>query len=182
MPATEINNSEKSLGNTLREVILNAAYPVGSIYIMYSESSLAECPIHKTLGGEWEAIEKGRFLVAATKSVNDTYTYAKKDGSADAIAVKHTHSFSNDVTTNETGAHSHTIKWFDTSAHDSSTDNTFRSADSGDGGGVDTKHWPKIETTSDGNHKHTFKLSGNTSESGSDGTNKNLPPYIAVYM
>ena len=110
------------------------------------------------------------------------YKYGNTGGSANAIAVKHAHSFNNSITTNETGGHSHTIKWFDTSAHDGSTDDTFRSAYSGYSGGVGSGNWPKIETTEQGKHSHTFTLSGDTAESGYDGTNKNLPPYIAVYM
>lgn len=176
-----VKASSTAAASSLKSIVLNAAYPIGSVYICYSENKLTTCPIADSLGGTWTAIDAGKFLVSASTS-NGIYKYGSTGGSADAVAVKHAHSFSNDITTNETGAHSHTIKWFDTSAHDSRTDNTFRSADSGDGGGVSESHWPKIETTSNGAHKHTFKLSGNTAEAGSDGTNKNLPPYIAVYM
>lgn len=169
-----------STTNSLKNIILNATYPVGSIYIMYSESSLAECPIHKTLGGEWEAIEKGRFLVAATKSVNDTYTYAKKDGSADAIVVAHLHEFESGSTASTTtaGAHTHSHNQWAT-AHDASKDNCFRSANSGKSGGINVN----ITTGSAGNHTHSIDLSKvKTKTVGSVGTNKNLPPYLAVYM
>ena len=176
-----VKASSTAATSSLKSIVLEAAYPVGSVYICYSENKLTSCPIATKLGGTWEVIDAGKFLVSASTS-NGIYKYGSTGGSADAVAVKHAHSFSNDITTNETGAHSHTIKWFDTSAHDSRTDNTFRSADSGDGGGVSESKWPKIETTSNGAHKHTFKLSGNTAESGYDGANKNLPPYIAVYM
>lgn len=178
---SSVKKSAKSAASTLKSIVLDAAYPVGSVYICYSENKLTTCPIATSLGGTWEAIEAGKFLVAASTS-NGNYKYGSTGGSADAIAVKHAHSFSNDVKTNEAGAHSHKVTWFDTSAHDSSTDDTFRSADSGDGGGVSSSNWPDINTTSNGAHTHSFKLSGNTAESGSDGTNKNLPPYIAVYM
>lgn len=178
---SSVKASSSAAASSLKSIVLNAAYPIGSVYICYSENKLTTCPIADSLGGTWAAIDAGKFLVSAS-TTNGIYKFGNTGGSADAIAVKHAHSFNNDVTTNETGAHSHTVKWFDTSAHDSSTDNTLRSADSNDGGGVGESHWPKIETTSSGAHKHTFKLSGNTVESGSDGTNKNLPPYIAVYM
>lgn len=178
---SSVKASANAAASSLKSIVLNAAYPIGSIYICYSDNKLTTCPIANSLGGEWLAIDAGRFLVAASTS-NGIYKYGSELGCADAVVIKHSHSFSNDVTTNETGAHSHTVKWFDTSAHDSGTDNTLRSADSGDGGGVSESHWPTITTTSNGAHKHTFELSGNTDESGFDGTNKNLPPYIAVYM
>lgn len=178
---SSVKASASAAASSLKSIVLNAAYPIGSVYICYSENKLTTCPIADNLGGTWTAIDAGKFLVSASTS-NGIYKFGNTGGSADAITVKHAHSFSNSVTTNETGAHSHTVKWFDTSAHDSSTDNTLRSADSGDGGGVSSSNWPKIETTEQGKHSHTFTLSGNTAESGSDGTNKNLPPYIAVYM
>lgn len=179
---SSVKKSSSSAASSLKSIILDAIYPVGSVYICYSENKLEACPLKERFDGtEWEAIAAGKFLVSAS-TTNGIYKFGNTGGSADAVAVKHAHSFSNEITTNETGAHSHTIKWFDTSAHDSSTDNTLRSADSGDGGGVSESKWPKIETTSNGAHKHTFKLSGDTAESGYDGANKNLPPYIAVYM
>ena len=178
---SSVKASASAAASSLQSIVLNAAYPVGSIYVCYSENKLTTCPIATSLGGTWEAIEAGKFLVAASTS-NGSYKYGSTGGSADAVVIKHAHTFNNAVTTNKTGAHYHTIKWFDTSAHDSSVDNTFRSADSNDGGGVGESKWPKIETTSDGAHEHTFTLSGNTAEAGNDGTNKNLPPYIAVYM
>ena len=176
-----VKASSKAAASSLQSIVLNAAYPIGSVYICYSENKLTTCPIATSLGGTWTAIESGNFLVSASTS-NGIYKYGNTGGSADAKVIQHYHSFNNTITTSEAGAHSHTIKWFDTSAHDSKTDNTFRSADSGDGGGVKESKWPKIETTSNGNHTHTFKLSGNTAGVGSDGTNQNLPPYIAVYM
>lgn len=178
---SSVKKSSNSPASNLKSIVLDAVYPIGSVYICYSESKLTTCPIANSLGGTWTAIDAGNFLVSASTS-NGTYKFGNTGGSADAVVIKHAHSFSNDVTTNETGSHSHTVTWFDTSAHDSGTDNTLRSADSGDGGGVSESNWPTIKTTSNGAHSHTFKLSGNTAESGSDGKNKNLPPYIAVYM
>lgn len=176
-----VKASSKAAASSLQSIVLNAAYPIGSVYICYSENKLTTCPIATSLGGTWTAIESGNFLVSASTS-NGIYKYGNTGGNANATVIQHYHSFNNTITTSEAGAHSHTIKWFDTSAHDSRTDNTFRSADSGDSGGVKESKWPKIETTSDGAHTHTFKLSGNTAGVGSDGTNQNLPPYIAVYM
>ena len=176
-----VKASSKAAASSLQSIVLNAAYPIGSVYICYSDNKLTTCPIATSLGGTWTAIESGNFLVSASTS-NGIYKYGNTGGSADAKVIQHYHSFNSTITTSEAGAHSHTIKYFDTSAHDSKKDNTFRSADSGDSGGVSESRWPKIETTSNGNHTHTVKLSGNTAGTGSDGTNQNLPPYIAVYM
>ena len=177
-----VKASSKAAASSLKSIILDAVYPLGSVYICYSENKLTSCPITDKLGGTWEAIETGKFLVTASTAANSIYRYGMSGGSADAVTVKHKHSFSDNGTTDPAGDHSHTVLWFDTSAHDSKTDNTFRSADSGDGGGVSEEKWPTINTNSAGTHSHPFAVAGNTSEYGEDGTNKNLPPFIAVYM
>lgn len=176
-----VKASSTAATSSLKSIVLEAAYPVGSVYICYSESKLTSCPIATKLGGTWEAIDAGKFLVSASTS-NGIYKYGNTGGSADAVAIKHAHSFNNSATTSKNGKHSHTIKWFDTSAHDGSTDDTFRSAYSGHSGGVSSSKWPTISTTEEPDHDHTITLSGNTAEAGNDGANKNLPPYIAVYM
>jgi hypothetical protein len=146
---------------------------------MYSEASVDTCPIASALGGTWTQIPTGRFLVSGTGDRNNTYTVATMDGDANAVVVAHEHTFDNvTVTTSENGSHNHTHKQRAT-AHDTSNDNCFRSANSSQGGSIEVT----ITTGTAGAHTHTVNLYGiQTMSTGEDGTNKNLPPYLAVYM
>ena len=104
---------------------------------------------------------RNRFVVGA----GETYNPNNTGGSADAVSVSHSHTFSNGKT-NTTGNHRHGIR---------------RSpSDSGFGGsvGTDASGSALIYSEYAGNHSHT--VSGTISSSGSSGTNKNLPPYYAL--
>jgi microcystin-dependent protein len=102
-----------------------------------------------------------RFPVGA----GDTYALAATGGSADAIVVSHTHTYSGTV--DSAGTHSHTI-----GARDD-TVGVGDQVDSAGGAAVTT-----VPTSSAGAHVHTY--SGTTASSGSSATNANLPPYVAV--
>ena len=162
----------------LKDIILDVVYPRGSIYTMYSEDNLSSCPIQDTLGGTWELIETGRFLVSGTNARNNTYSAANKGGSADAVNVSHTHTISNGtIEIAEGGSHSHSTTLTAT-AHDASKDNCFRSANNGKSGKIDV-----TINMSGGEHTHTGTIKNLTlSTDGEAGTDKNLPPYLAVYM
>jgi hypothetical protein len=43
--------SDSTKKATLKDIILNAAYPIGSIYTMYSINNVTSCPIASNLGG-----------------------------------------------------------------------------------------------------------------------------------
>jgi hypothetical protein len=167
--------------SSLKEIILNATYPIGSIYSMYKEGRVDTCPIADTLGGTWERIEVGRFLCSASPDTGDIYQYASKGGSADAIIPTHEHAInSKKVEISSSGDHGHSVTKQGT-AHDGSKDDTFRTAQSSKSGKKDIT-WSIPES---GAHTHSFTLSGMTTanaEGGEDVTNKNLPPYLAVYM
>lgn len=85
-----------------KNMILEAAYPVGSIFIATVLPQNNKCPIENTLGGTWERI-KDKFLLAA----GDTYTAGNTGGSATVSLntnnlPSHNHSFtSTSVTTAE---------------------------------------------------------------------------------
>ena len=86
------DNTSKSL----QRAILDAFYPVGTIYIQYrspDEALPESCPIAALGNSTWELISPGTFLCAAD-SANKNYTYGqgKTGGSADAVLVNHTHS------------------------------------------------------------------------------------------
>ena len=103
---------------SLQTLILDAIYPIGSIYMQYvapgSEWALPEtCPLATTLtGSEWELIKAGLFLRAASGM-----DYGQEGGSADAVLLSHTHAILSTVKdtdphtlyTSTTEAHSHNI-------------------------------------------------------------------------
>jgi hypothetical protein len=112
---------------------------------------------------------RNRFVVGA----GDTYAVDATGGSADAIVVGHTHTYSG--TTNTTGAHEHSLYFLASSADDGPSSGGGVRTDSG---GSPTTMFNNQRALSAGDHSHTF--SGTTASSGSSGTNANLPPYYAL--
>jgi hypothetical protein len=96
-----------STGASLKSIILNATYPVGSIYMQYIDSNSGvtrikgendkwyyKCPIQDTLGGTWDPVPAGKFLRAATNQYSSNNTkgdHGATGGSADAVLLNHTH-------------------------------------------------------------------------------------------
>lgn len=106
---------------------------------------------------------RNRFIVGA----GSTYAVAATGGSADAVVVSHSHSFSGN--TSSAGAHTHGIQ-----GHNGTVS-----------GGNFVAFAQQVSnplttqgTESAGSHSHSF--SGTTSTTGSSGTNANLPPYYAL--
>jgi len=110
-----------------------------------------------------------RFVVGA----GNTYAVDANGGSADAIVVEHTHTYSG--TTNTTGAHEHSLYLNASSIDDGPASGGGVRTDSN---GVPTTMYNGQKALSAGDHSHTF--SGTTASSGSSGTNANLPPYYAL--
>jgi hypothetical protein len=169
--------------------VLNAVYPIGSVYICYSDNKLTTCPIANSLGGTWLPIDAGNFLVSASTS-DGLYRYGSTGGSANTVAVTHTHTVtSGTFSTSAAGEHTHNFS-FAATAHDASSDNCFRSANLSKGGRINvTQNSTDQGIVKNGSHSHTLSISGLTATDKdkddnalSDGQNKNLPPYIAVYM
>lgn len=196
--------------SSLKSIILDAIYPVGSIYMQYiakTSSAPSECPIKGTLGGNWSLIEAGKFLCAANNTGNGIYRHgwgfesSDKAGSADAVSVKHDHSSVSTTTESANLTLSDYSKsgyftlrtcqsndakmaptWDGTVVDGSSSSSDNRA--SVDYNGKSTAQNIKINishghTLTDSKHKHTVEIKGG---GGVEGTNKNLPPYIAVYM
>lgn len=140
------------------QAALQATYPVGSIYM----SAVSTNP-GTTFGfGTWAAFGAGRVPVGYDASNTNFNASEKTGGSADAIVVSHTHTF----TTDAAGAHNHTYEKATSKLPQSGSDTQCFVSNS-------------TATTSDApNHTHT----GTTASSGSSGTNANLQPYITVYM
>ena len=142
----------------LKNDLLSFIYPVGSIYMSVNNVNPGSF-----LGGTWVALQD-RFLIGAGSS----YAINAIGGSKDAIVPAHSHTGS----VASSGAHSHTAKG---------------RANSGSTSGAVPESYAKYGSTrnvripfsgTDGAHTHTVTVDS----AGSDGTNANLPPYLAVYM
>lgn len=141
---------------------LQAAYPVGSIYI---NAAVTTNPATLLGFGTWVEFGAGRVMVG--QDTGDTLfdTLEETGGSKDAIVVAHTHTGS----TNTIGAHQHDLGW-----------RSFLDGSGATGGaGLDTEgSITNSETKSAGDHSHTFT----TNSTGSSGTNANVQPFIVVKM
>ena len=106
---------------------------------------------------------RDRFVVGA----GNTYAVAAQGGSANAIVVTHTHTFSGTTgAMNSNASHTHTYPRAVTSG--------------GVLGGTSSYSITASGTTDSTNIDHTHNISGTTDSSGNSGTNANLPPYYAL--
>lgn len=139
-----------------------ASFPSGGI-VLWS-GSIASIPSGWFLcnGSNGTPDLRDKFIVGA----GSAYAVAATGGSADAIVVSHTHSFSG--TTNTTGAHVHggVMRYPGSQVEQEQA------------GGPENRSNFNQNTDSAGDHSHTF--SGTTGSTGSSGTNANLPPYYAL--
>lgn len=153
-------------------------YPVGSIYMSVNSTSPSTL-----FGGTWEQIED-TFLLAS----GSIYSAGATGGSADAVVVSHNHT--QNAHTHTQNAHNHTP--YDTQKFVSANKNIFPTVKrqytaqtSGDGlYYVETENNATInEYTVTANTTATNQNTTATNNAaGEDGTGKNMPPYIAVYM
>jgi hypothetical protein len=115
---------------------------------------------------------RNRFVVGATS----TYAVGATGGSADAVVVSHTHTFSG-TTSGQSANHQHDSSWGENPVIPSPFGTSGRTNAAGSSGtDNDNAGWLTNVNTTD--HTHTF--SGNTGTTGSSGTNANLPPYYAL--
>ena len=133
--------------------------------IMLWSGSVASIPTGWALcnGSNGTPDLRNRFVVGA----GSTYAVDATGGSADAITVAHTHTFS--ATTSTIGDHSHGVPRINPNSG---------SGTHGAMGVYDRLLFDYIPTTGAGAHSHS--VSGTTSSTGSSGTNANLPPYYAL--
>ena len=155
--------------NTVR-----ALYPIGSIYINATDATNPGT----LLGfGTWSAFGAGRVPVGFDAGNPLFDTAEETGGSADAITVSHTHSFS--ATTSTTTLTGTITNQYTAGNTNGTTTGVFTQEDitvDGDGG----ESRPGRNISFNGTHSHT--VSGTTGSTGSSGTNANYQPYITVYM
>ena len=155
----------------------NKIYPVGSIYMSVNSTNPSEL-----FGGEWERIQD-TFLLAS----GSAYANGSTGGSADAVVVKHNHT---------QNPHNHTQNGH---SHTPGTDRMFMTAPTGSGwnevagSNISGSGYHYVATQDKSNYNVYVQGSGSATatnqqqtatnqESGVDGTGKNMPPYLAVYV
>ena len=112
---------------------------------------------------------RDRFVVGA----GSTYAVDATGGSANAITVAHTHTFtSSSATTSTVGDHAHEV--FPLLAGTNTGPGNFIQGCTGDA------NYGTSTTGNAGSHNHTVTVSGTTDSTGNSGTNANLPPYYAL--
>ena len=202
---TNINERITNLENNF----LDKTYPVGSIYISATDSTVES--VQTRLGGTWEKIER-KFLLSASSS----YAAGSTGGSADAVLVSHTHTFTGTAvtsggpnknptykftgtrtTTEGGGGHSHTFPVHATGSEAmgfglKSSSSFFQDRALVTGGTYTSteqanhSHYytPSGSVAISGNsdHTHSVTAKGSNSTEGVSGSGKNMPPYLSVYM
>ena len=166
-------------GGTSSESITDKIYPIGSIYMSINSTNPSTL-----FGGTWEQIED-KFLLAS----GTNYSNGATGGSADAVVVKHNHT---------QNPHNHTQN---AHYHNANSDGTrsFMTAPTGSGwnevagGNISGSGFHYVATPDKSNYNVWVNQSANATatnqaqtatnqESGVDGTGKNMPPYLTVYM
>lgn len=150
---------------------LQAAYPVGSIYI---NAGVSTNPATLLGFGTWAAFGAGRVMVGLNGGDALFDSLEETGGSKDAIVVSHSHSISG--STSSAGSHQHYANVNGSTngyAYGGDTYNVAR-------GSLDGGPYQNTPTTAAGDHAHS--LSGTAATTGSSGTNANLQPYITVAM
>ncbi len=186
--------------DSIKSLVLNAIYPVGSIYIMYSDDKhITECPINV---GTWKSIDAGTFLVAANNIKSSPYYRSQSGGSANSVVVSHSHDGkTSNVAESITISNNLNDSHIDVRALAGKDNGRIVMGQSGSireeaitwtskpatVSGWDSKQTYHQRLYFDLNHGHTATTSGHdhtvsTGNAGEDGTGKNLPPYLAVYM
>lgn len=142
----------KKVFELMKGRIWKECYPVGSIYMSVNSTDPSTL-----FGGSWERIQD-TFLLASGGS----YSAGSTGGSADAVVVKHFHQPS-------TGDGFH--------AYMQGTAERVRVATSTASGSRYAIVGKKNASSADASG---LRYAGSTDWSGSDGTGKNMPPYLAV--
>lgn len=151
-------------GGLTKQEVIDLIYPVGSPYISFNSTDPSTL-----FGGTWEQI-KDRFLLAA----GDSYAAGTTGGSADAVAVSHTHTQA--AHSHGTGSGTYTKFPVLNSSATVYNDN----ADLMSGSGHYYPYANKADSWS--NKTATSSVTPKINSAGEDGTGKNMPPYLAVYM
>jgi hypothetical protein len=165
-PTVDLHASTKKYVDDIIADTKRALYPVGSIYV---NAGVNTNPATLLGFGTWVAFGAGRVMVGLNGSDTLFDALEETGGSKDAIAVSHTHTFSE--TTSSAGEHSHSVVSFGGSDGSNNVVQVQGAVPAGPFSG------PIAAAGA-----HTHSVSGTTASSGSSGTNANIQPYITVAM
>lgn len=157
----DISQMQDVIESVISETLLDKVYPIGSIYLSINPTSPSVL-----FGGTWIQI-KDRFLLAS----GELYDSGDVGGSADAVVVEHTHK-QND--------HSHEAPhsaFVESSQNLGITDKWSVTHTTGSSGFVYSNLSPTLDRST-----HTASTTATNQSTGEDGTDKNMPPYIVVYV
>ena len=162
----ELPSKTSDLINDSSFTTLQAVYPVGSIYMSVNSVN----PSVLFGFGVWERIE-GQFLLGSSID----YPLGSAGGSADAVIVSHNHT---------QNSHTHTPlanRKYIAVEKDSNWIYSGKIKIRTDGSGT-AYHYPYTDSGTGGimEHTETESASPTINSTGEDGTNKNMPPYLAV--
>lgn len=164
-----VKSIKTATGISLNNEILDAIYPVGSIYMNINNTNPKEL-----FGGVWEQL-KDRFLLGA----GDTYQNNTSGGTSTVTLTtenlpSHAHGFSGTTSANENHHHDGNTMEVRSQISNQASSDTARPIAS-------SAHHYGLQITHDaGSHQHTF--SGTTSNTGSGTAHSNMPPYLVVNM
>jgi hypothetical protein len=174
-PTRGLGDATMAIANTsFVQAAIERIHPIGSIYINATNSAN---PSTLFGFGTWVAFGAGLVPVGFNAG-NPLFDAAEKmGGSANAITVSHTHTFSGTTSTRTlTGTITNQYTAGDTSGTTTGVFSQTNITVDGDGG----EGRPGRNIAFDGTHDHT--VSGTTDSTGSLATNANYQPFITVYM
>lgn len=163
--------------------LLDKTYPIGSIYMSVNNTNPSQL-----FGGSWTQLQNRFLLGAGTEYSNGT-----SGGSKDAVVVSHTHT--QNPHTHTSASHSHgTVssehnKFLTYNGNNIVINSTARKWPAADTDATVHYVYTQDENTNITEHVQTGSTSvtiqnGTASNqyAGEDGTGKNMPPYLVVYM
>lgn len=160
--ANQMNRAMNQIANSVIDIersIIDKIYPVGSIYM-----SVNNVNPDTLFGGTWVRIQD-RFLLAA----GNTYSAGATGGSANSTLIEHSHDFGRQTENNLK------CNLWGVSAGGATATGYSKMAKEGT-----TATVRYISATSD---KSGYRWLSNTLKEGDgDGTGKNMPPYLTVYV
>ncbi|MGN0106020.1 phage baseplate protein [Methanobrevibacter ruminantium] len=170
----------------LFEVDLEKTYPIGAIFLSINDTNPSE-----HFGGVWERI-KDKFLLAS----GDVYANGTTGGSADAVVVKHNHTQNSHNHTQNSHNHTQNSHNHTQNAHNHALTGS-KSVGLQEGSRLRVGYGSTSDSKNTNNATATNKATTATNqattatnqattatnkETGVDGTGKNMPPYLAVYV
>lgn len=101
-PQTQIDNIYNAETHKLGSALLDAIYPVGSIYMSVNSTNPSTL-----FGGTWEQFAQGRVLLGVGSNGETNYTTAEQTGGSENSVASHTHTQQEHNHTQQ--AHNHTL-------------------------------------------------------------------------